>query len=94
MGEGEEGGCKMNPEIYRALASFNESLQTVSQSLDVLQAAGLQTRQLSELRKAKAEELRAEVTASVAINLHTREMETAFQVERERLRKEERLKKS
>ena len=88
LGQGQESGCKMNPEIYGTLASLNESLQIVSRSLDVLQAAELLTPQVTELHRLTAEQLRAEVSQSITINLHTREAETAFQVQQERLRLE------
>ena len=80
----------MSPEVYRTLASLNECLTTVSNSLDALQAAELIAPKSSELRKAAAEQLRAEINATITINMHTFEMEAAYYHEKERLRLEKR----
>jgi len=80
----------MNPEVYRTLANLNEGLKTVSDSLNVLQAAKLIAPESSELRRAIAEELRADINATVTINMHTREMEAAYNHQQERIRLEKR----
>jgi hypothetical protein len=80
----------MNPDVYRTLASLNESLKTVSDSLDILQAAELIAPEASELRKATAEELRADINATITINIHTLEMEAANRHQQERLKLENR----
>jgi hypothetical protein len=90
MGQGQESRCKMNPEVYRTLANLNEGLKTVSDSLNVLQAAKLIAPESSELRRAIAEELRADINATVTINMHTREMEAAYHHQQERIRLEKR----
>jgi hypothetical protein len=80
----------VNPEIYRTLASLNESLKTVSDGLDVLQAAELIAPETSKLRKIAAEELRAVINATITISIHTSEMETVHRHQQERLKLEKR----
>jgi hypothetical protein len=80
----------MTPEVYRTLASMNESLKAVSDGLDVLISAELIARESAELRKAKAEELRADINATITINMHTSEMDAAFRHQQERLTLEKR----
>jgi hypothetical protein len=81
---------QVSPELYRTLASINECLKTVSDGLDTLQAAELVAPKSSELRKAKAEELRADINATITINMHSREMDAAYYHEQERLKLEKR----
>jgi hypothetical protein len=69
---------------------MNECLKTVSDGLDVLQAAELMAPDASELRKATAEELRADINATITINMHTREMEAASHHQQERIKLEKR----
>ena len=80
----------MTPEVYRTLASMNESLKAVSDGLDVLISAELIAPESAELRKAKAEELRADINATVTINMHRNEMNPAFSHQQERLKLEKR----
>lgn len=81
--------AQTDPELYRTLASMNESLKIVSEGLGVLQAAKLLSPRSAKLRRATAEELRASINATATINVHQREMDAAFHFQQERFRFEE-----
>jgi len=82
----------MKAEVYQSLYSINESLQTVSEHLEKLKAAGILNASFAEIRQCAAQQMRAEINQTATINLHTRESQDAHHFEKQRLAQEEQLK--
>ena len=82
----------MKAEVYLSLSTINTALETATDHLERLQAAGLLFPELTEIRRTTLEQLRSEINASATNALYTSECETAHQLEQQRLTLESRLK--
>lgn len=81
----------MKAEVYISLSTINTSLETVTEHLEKLKAAGVLFPDLTESHRNAIELLRSEINVSATNALYTSECETAHQFEQRRLTQESRL---
>lgn len=80
--------------VYESLYLISLGTQQIVDNLEWLKAAHILAPKPAELRKLAANQLRAEIAAAATLNLMSREMNDAYQQEKERLRLKKHLAKS
>jgi hypothetical protein len=81
----------MKAEVYVSLSTINTALETVTEHLEKLKAEGVLVPDLTELRQTMLEELRSEINSSATNALHTVELQSAYELQQQRLAQEIRL---
>ena len=76
---------------YESLAAIDQAAEQIGQHIERLKADGLLKAEPAGIRKLAIEQLRAEISVSVVLNLADRENEIAARTERERLARERKL---
>lgn len=78
---------------YDSLATISQAAQQMTEHIEQLRAGGLLLPEFAEIRKFAVRQIRAEVSHAAALNLAGRELEDASTTEKERMEREERLKR-